>query len=109
LAKRKQALLENIPPRNSQQETHRIERFPDAWKNSSRKLPRSSFLLLGCEVSFEFRWWDIAKCGGKPPPVIDRFQELTDRGTRFRQIPVLVTMYLFVLQCFINDSLAALA
>ena len=54
-------MLESNPPRNSRPETHpddergrwpqgwrlhRMERFPDAWGNSYRKLPRSGILLI---------------------------------------------------------------
>ena len=103
LAKQKRALLENNPPRNSQLETHRddepgtavqpfpdrieshrIERFPDAWKNSLRKLPCSGLLVLCGELSFELRGWHVAKGGMKPFLVIDLFQKLADQGTGFR-------------------------
>ena len=53
-------MLESNPPRNNQLETHpddergrwpqgwrlhRMERFPYAWENSYRKLPRSGILF----------------------------------------------------------------
>ena len=60
-------MLESKPPRNSSLETHphdergrrrqsrrlyRMERFPDALKNSYRELPRSGLL--------EGSWWQVA-------------------------------------------------
>jgi len=59
--KRRRALLENNPPRNSQLETHpprwaearcqksclhRMDRFPHAWKNSRIERPRSGILVV---------------------------------------------------------------
>src|SRR5215210_6633541 len=93
LVKRRRAMLESTPPRNSQPETHpdderrrrpagrrlhRMERFPDAWENSLRKPPRSGILFV---LRFEFRWRQIAKRGVKPLLVVDFFEKLRDTGS----------------------------
>ena len=105
-------MLESTVPRNNQPETHpdderrrrplgrrlhRMERFPDAWENSSKKPPRSGILFV---LRFEFRWRQIAKRGVKPLFVIDLFEKLSDTGSGFTQVAVLVAMDLLVLQRF---------
>ena len=109
--KRRRALLESNPPRNSQLETHRddeaggggkavpgpieshrIERFPDAWENSYRKLPRSGLLVLRGEVGFELGRRQVAERRVKPFLVVDLFQKLADRRAGLGQIAVFVAV-----------------
>jgi hypothetical protein len=115
LAKRKRTLLESNPLRNSQLETHRddeagggivavpgpiqtdrIDRFPDAGKNSPSKLPRSGLLLLCEEVGFELRRRHIADRGVKTFLVINLLEKYSDCGARFVEIPVFVAMNFLV-------------
>ena len=113
MVKRMRALLESNRARNSQPETHpddgggrvpvwarphRMERFPDAWENSSRNLPRSGILFIPRrEVRFEFCGRQIAERGVKPLLVVDLFEELADRCAGLGQIAILVAVDLFLL------------
>ena len=108
--------METNPPRNSQSETHpddergrrpcgwrlhRMDRFPDASENSSRKLPRSGILVvLRGEVGFELRRQHVAERRVQALLVVDLLQEVMDRGARLGQVPVFVAMDLFLLQGF---------
>ena len=104
-------MLESNPPRNSQPETHpddergrwpqswrlhRMERFPDALKNSYRKLPRSGILL----ISFEPRGRHVAERGMQPLFVVDLFEELADGRAGIGQVAIFVAQHLFVLERF---------
>jgi hypothetical protein len=60
-----------------------MERFPDASKNSYRKLPRSGILLIG----FELGRRQVADCQVQPLLVVDLFEKLADRSTSLGQIP----------------------
>ena len=105
--KRRRAVRERNSPRNSRLETQRDDgwgrqpswppsvvrrkttaddRFPDALKNSYRKLPRSGILLM----SFEAGRRHVAECGMQAPWVVDLFPELADRRASLGQVPVLV-------------------
>ena len=91
-------MQERNPPRNSQLEAHpddermrrqrwrphRVNRFPDALKNSYREAPRSGSLILRGEVGLEFRRWHVAERGVEPFFVVDRFQEVADLRTSLR-------------------------
>ena len=75
--------METNPPRNSQPETHpddergrwpqgwrlhRMERFPDASRNSYSKLPRSGILVV---LGFELGRRQVAERGMQPFLVVD--------------------------------------
>ena len=117
-------MLESNPPRNNQLETHphdvrhdergrwpqgwrlhRMERFPDALKNSYKKLPRSGILL----ISFEPGRWRVAQRRVQPFLIVDLFQKLADGRASVGQIAVFVAQHLFVFRVFMNDSQVALS
>src|SRR5438477_10625526 len=94
LVKRRRALLESNPPRNNQLETHRVERcgrshgcfrtlfprldrFPDALKNSSSHLSHFSFH----QTPFELRWRQITQCRVQSLLVVHLFEEVTDAAS----------------------------
>src|SRR5262245_27094533 len=96
------------PPRNNQLETHpddergrwppgqrlrRMDRFPDALENSSKKLPQSGILFVS---GFEFRRRQVAEGGVKAFLVVDLFKKLRDAGTGLAQVAILVAINLLV-------------
>src|SRR6185437_2111215 len=113
LVKQRRALVETNPPRNSQSETHpddewgrrpeggaplSEDRFPDAWENSSRKLPRSGILFREDLVGLELGRRQVAERRVEAFLVVDLFEELADRSARLGQVAVFVAQDLLVLE-----------
>src|SRR5438128_2571750 len=111
LVKRRRALLESNSPRNNQLETHRVEkrgwdhgfvranpprldRFPDASKNSCARLSQFGFHQL----ALEFRWRHITQSRVQPLLVVHLFQEVTDTAAGFALVAVIGAVDFIVFQ-----------
>jgi len=106
LAKRRRALVETNPPRNSQPETHpddergrrrrrrrlhRMDRFPHALKNSSSKAPRSGVLVVARrQVRLELRRRHVAQRRVQTPLVVNLLEKGRDGRQRLGQIAIFI-------------------
>src|SRR5438105_2128738 len=106
-------MLESKPPRNSSLETHpddergrwpsglappSAERFPDALRNSYRKLRRSRFLAFG--VGFKSSRGQVAQRRVQAFAVVHFFDKVRDRSLGFFAVAIGFHINLLAFQRF---------
>src|SRR3569832_815430 len=102
MAKRKPALLESNPPRNSHSETHRNDEWARRFYrrvlfHRSGRFPHASENSRLCLL--KRHWCTIAKRGMRPFPVVIVLQKLTEPFACIREVAIPRQIHFLALQC----------